>query len=62
MIRREIEGTGMTQKAMADWLGISRQNLCDILAGRQAITPRVLDKLGLVKHVVYVTRPKRGRR
>lgn len=44
---------GTTQAAVARQLGISKQYLCDILAGRREPGPLVLDAMDLERRVAY---------
>lgn len=54
---------GVLKKDIAARLGVSKQSLCDIEAGRQGIPPHVLEKLGLKRVVMYVElKPKKGRK
>lgn len=42
-----------SQTAVAAELGVSKQYLCDVLAGRREPGPAVLNGLGLVRKVTY---------
>lgn len=42
-----------TQKAAAQFLGVSQQYLTDVLKGRRYPGKKILDKLGLESSVVY---------
>jgi transcriptional regulator with XRE-family HTH domain len=51
-IEQIIEAHG-TQKAAAQFLGVSQQYLTDLLRGRRDPGKKILDKLGLESSVVY---------
>lgn len=51
-IERIIEERG-TQKAAAEFLGVSQQYLTDLLKGRRDPGKKILDKLGLESSVIY---------
>lgn len=54
MIQDKIDALG-SQKATAQYFGISEQFLCDILLKRRAISERIAEKLMLRKFVCWVT-------
>lgn len=51
-IEQIIEERG-TQKAAAEFLGVSQQYLTDLLKGRRDPGKKILDRLGLESSVVY---------
>ena len=42
-----------SQTTVADELGVSKQYLCDVLAGRRELGPKILTGLGLYRIVTY---------
>lgn len=54
-IRREVDGAG-SQAALARRWGLSPGYLHDVLAGRTAPGPRILERLGLRLEVAYRAR------
>ena len=42
-----------SQTTVADELGVSKQYLCDVLAGRRELGPKMLSGLGLYRIVSY---------
>jgi hypothetical protein len=52
-IQRVIDEHG-TQKAAAQFLGVSQQYLTDLLRGRRDPGTKILDKLGLESRVIYL--------
>ena len=55
-LARQVKKFG-SQAALADYCGISRQYLCDILAGRRGISPIIAGKFGWEKHGVWKRKP-----
>lgn len=53
LLREEVERRG-SQKAVAEWLGITQGFLGDILHGRAPVTADVAEKLGYRKSVVFI--------
>lgn len=54
-IEQIIETQG-TQKAAAEFLGVSQQYLTDLIKGRRDPGSKILDKLGLESRVIYVSK------
>lgn len=54
MLRKRVADSGGAQSGVARELGISRQYLNNILAARIDPGPKVLEALGLVRHVTYL--------
>ena len=54
-IEQIIEERG-TQKAAAEFLGVSSQFLSDILKGRRDPGKKILDRMGLESSVVYTAK------
>ena len=61
VLRAEVARRG-TQSAVAQWLGVSRAHVSDMLAGKRTPGPRILAKLGLEKVVRYEVRYRKSRK
>jgi len=46
-----MKGYGDTQSSLAEFLGVSRQNICQVLKGRQGFTPAHVQKISERYHL-----------
>lgn len=53
LLRREVEASG-SQEAFAEKADVSQQYVGDILRGQRTPGKKILDAVGLEKHVVYI--------
>lgn len=56
----ESDLQGMTQQDLARKIGISPQQLCDVLRKHRAPRGRILDYYGLEMHISYETKDGKG--